>query len=151
MIKYMLQSDPDVMKYIGKGVRTESEVQDGLNKAMIHYEKHGFSLGNVYLKENRQFIGRAGLIYLGYNDAQPEVELGYALLKEHWGQGYAYELASASIDWGFKHLKLPKLVAVTRRENSGSRRVLEKAGMVFTQMTHYWNQEVCLYEITAQS
>ncbi|MFT4060283.1 MAG: GNAT family N-acetyltransferase [Legionella sp.] len=144
---YALQSDVDVMKYIGQGVRTETEVMNGLEKAIAHYQKHHFSLGCVFERESKVFVGRAGLIYLAYDDSQPDIEVGYALTKNAWNKGYGTELARALIHWGFVHLTVKKLVAVINPDNERSRRVLEKVRMNYVGRAHYWNNEVALYEI----
>ncbi|STX50451.1 GNAT family acetyltransferase [Legionella busanensis] len=144
---YALQMDAEVMRYIGQGVRTHSEVMSGLEKALAHQEKHMFSLGCVFEKESGLFVGRAGLIYLAYDDTQPEIEVGYALIKAVWGKGYGVELAQALINWGFQHLTINKLVAVINPNNKHSRRVLEKVNMNYVGRAHHWNSEVALYEI----
>lgn len=144
---YALQSDADVMKYIGQGVRVQSEVMTGLEKAIAHQEKYGFSLGSVFEKESGVFIGRAGLIYLAYDDTQPDIEVGYALTKDAWNKSYATELSKALIDWGFQHLSVTKLVAAINPKNDRSRRVLEKVKMNYVGRAHYWNNEVALYDI----
>lgn len=144
---YALQTDTDVMKYIGQGVRTQSEVMIGLEKAIAHQKKHGFSLGCVFEKESGLFVGRAGLIYLAYDDTQPEIEVGYALIKTVWGKGYGVELAKALINWGFEHLTVSKLIAVINPNNEHSRRVLEKVNMNYQGVVLYCNNEVALYDI----
>ncbi len=144
---YALQSDADVMQYVGQGVRTPAEVTSGLEKAIAHQEKHGFSLGCVFEKKSGVFVGRAGLIYLAYDDTQPDIEIGYALTKAAWCKGYATELASAIINWGFQHLPVTKLVAVINPRNDRSRRVLEKVKMNYVGRAHYGNNEVSLYDI----
>jgi [ribosomal protein S5]-alanine N-acetyltransferase len=145
--QYQLQSDPDVMQYIATGARTRAEVEKSLQLFINHYQKHSFSLGSVFEKATRQFIGRAGLIYLALNDTQSDIEIGYALLKPYWGKGYATELTKALIEWAFSNLSVDKLMGVTRPENKNSRRVLEKAGMHFVKMAHYNGIEVTYYEI----
>jgi [ribosomal protein S5]-alanine N-acetyltransferase len=144
---YALQTDADVMQYIGQGVRTSAEVTSGLEKAIAHQKKYGFSLGCVFEKESRVFVGRAGLIYLAYDDTQPDIEVGYALTKAAWCKGYATEIANALINWGFQHLPVTKLVAVINPRNDRSRRVLEKVRMNYVGLAHYWNSEVALYDI----
>lgn len=144
---YALQSDPLVMKYIGKGVRTKDEVSSGLEKAIAHQKKYSFSLGCVYEKDNGVFVGRAGLIYLAFDDTQPDIELAYALTKNAWNKGYATELSRALIKWGFQHLTINKLVAVINPENEQSRCVLEKVNMNYAGRVHYGDIEVALYEI----
>ncbi len=144
---YALQSDADVMKYIGQGVRTRDEVLVGLEKAMLHQEKYGCSLGCVYEKQSNIFVGRAGLIHLAYDDTQPDIEVGYALTRDAWGKGYATELAKSLIQWGFNHLAVKKLVAVINPKNDSSRHVLEKVNMNYVGLSRYWNNEVALYTI----
>jgi [ribosomal protein S5]-alanine N-acetyltransferase len=148
---YALQTDPAVMKYIGQGVRTEAEIKLGLDKAITHFQKHGFSLGSVFAKESGQFIGRAGLIYVAYNDTQPDIEIGYALHQFAWNKGYGIELAKALIDWGFAFLPINKLVADTHPNNERSRRVLEKAGMNYIGIGTYENNEAAWYSIHKSS
>lgn len=144
---YALQSDAEVMQYVGTGVRTQAEVRLGLEKAIAHQEKHGFSLGSVYEKNGGDFVGRAGLIYLGFNDTQKDVEVAYALTKATWGKGYATELANALIEWGFQHLEVERLIAVTNPNNQRSRRVLEKAKMTYAGLISHSGSEAALYTI----
>lgn len=142
-----LFADPDVMRYIGQGVRTREETGENLNKMIAHQTKHGFSMGDVYAKDSGEFIGRAGLIYLEMNDDQPDIEVGYALHKKFWGKGYATELAKAFLAWGFAHLPVNRFVAVLRCENHDSRLVLEKAGMRYVGKELCYSTEVAKYEI----
>lgn len=122
-------------------------IQEWLTNDIDHFTKHGFGMGSVYIKENDKFIGRAGLTYLDHDDTQPDIEIGYILLKTYWNKGYGTELASACVDWGFKHLKAKKLVAVTRPENKRSQHVLEKIGMQCTKTIKLHNGEFLYYTI----
>lgn len=144
---YALQSDPEVMQFIGNGVRGEEEVMKGLTNAINHYEKYGFSFGCVFEKGSGKFVGRAGLIYLGYDDTQPDIEIAYALVKSAWNKGYATELATALTEWGFQNLNVNRLVADIKSNNQGSRHVLEKIGMKYEKRIIYPNTtiEVDLY------
>lgn len=144
---YALQSDPEIMEYIGRGVRTKDEVLAGLEKAIHHFEKHGFSLGCVFEKESGKFVGRAGLLYLAFDDNQPDIEIGYALTKNAWNKGYATELGKALIQWGFQHLNVNKLTAIIKLKNDRSRHVIEKLDMYFAKITTYNEMEVARYEI----
>src|SRR5690242_20383272 len=73
-----LQSDVEVMIYVGSGARDQDDVYHGLVSAIEHQEKYGFSLGSIYEKETGNFIGRAGLIHLCFDETQPDIEFGYA-------------------------------------------------------------------------
>ncbi|MBA3537260.1 MAG: GNAT family N-acetyltransferase [Tatlockia sp.] len=144
---YNLQSNPQVMKYIGEGIRDRMEVIKGLKKAIDHFKKHNFSLGSVYLKHSHKFIGRAGLIYFNYNDKQPKIEVAYALLPDYWGKGYATELTKALSIWAFQNLSINKLIAVVHPENIASEHVLIKSGMSSKGTLKYWDIEVLNFEI----
>lgn len=144
---YHLQSDPVVMKYITGTGRTHEQVVEMLTKSIDHYKKHGFTFFSVYEKQSGRFIGQGGLIYLALDDSQPEIEVGYRFTQDAWGKGYATELAKACIDWGFQHLKLDEIVAVTHPENFGSQHVLQKAGMVRGKDRVYFEKPVFSFVI----
>lgn len=127
---YALESDPDVMRYLSGSLQKEATLER-LHKLISHYNKHGFSSGFVFEKETGNFIGRAGLIYLGLDDTQPEIEIGYVLNKNSWKKGYATELAKEILNWGFKNLTRSRLLGSIHPENEASRHVLEKSGMTF--------------------
>jgi ribosomal-protein-alanine N-acetyltransferase len=59
-------------------------------------------------------------------DTQPDIEVGYALIKSAWRKGYATELTRALIEWGFTHISVNQLFAVINPENDASRQVLKK-------------------------
>lgn len=141
---YGLLSDPEVMRYIGKGMRTREEVWENLENQIKHFNKHGFSLGFVYEKQTGLFIGRAGLVYLEMKDDQPAIEIGYALHHRFWNRGYSTELVKACVHWGFQNLPVKQLLAVIHPDNERSRRVLERAGM------RYWGRKQCYQAEVAQ-
>lgn len=143
---FILDSDPEVMLFMG-GPRTLQATQEWLDKNIRHYEKHGFGFGFVYEKATNIFIGRAGLLYLAYDDTQPDIEIGYRLHKACWGRGYATELTKALIKWGFENLTVNKLVGIINPDNQRSRRVLEKAGMHYVGKSKYYDKKVDRYEI----
>jgi len=143
----VLQSDNEVMKYVGKGVRTPAEVKHWLEQAFLHHQRHGFSFGSLFEKESGNFIGQGGMMYFDYDDTQPDIEVGYRLSKNYWNKGYATELSKASIAWGFKNLNVNKLTAFINPENEKSRRVLDKVGMNYIGKIKCFNTEVERYEI----
>jgi RimJ/RimL family protein N-acetyltransferase len=57
-------------------------------------------------------------------------ELGYRLRRSAWGKGYATEGSRALIGKGFTEFGIRRVVAETVAGNSGSRRVLEKCGLI---------------------
>jgi RimJ/RimL family protein N-acetyltransferase len=72
-----LYSNPDLMRYVGRGIKTRNETQTALLSLIEHYE-YGFGMWAVIHKADGKLIGRCGLCFL---DKTPEVELGYLLDK----------------------------------------------------------------------
>lgn len=79
------------------------------------------------LKDGAIPIGICGLLK---RDSLPEVDLGYALLAEHGGKGYALEAARATMAHGRDALGLGRLLAIVSPGNQRSTRLLEKLGFV---------------------
>jgi len=141
-----LDSDPDVMKYISNGkTRTFQEIQSDLER-IIKYnsENEGFGLWAVIEKNNKKFIGWFCLKHLDKTD---EIEVGYRLIREFWGKGFASEGTKALIEYGFQIFKLKRIVAVADPENKASLRVLEKAGLEFEKLAYYYNSDVAYFSI----
>jgi ribosomal-protein-alanine N-acetyltransferase len=64
-----------------------------------------------------------------FYDEEGKIELGYVLHQKYWGKGIASEMALIMVAYGLTHTHAKEIVAVTTLENTGSQRVLEKAGM----------------------
>lgn len=143
-----LLNDPAFLKNIGdKKVRN---VQDAhkyiLDGPVASYEKNGFGLYLVVLKESALPIGICGLIK---RDNLENVDLGFAFLPAYRGKGYASESGSAVLEFGRSKFGLKKIVGVTIPENAGSIAVLEKLGMNFEKMVRMDENEpeIRLYSI----
>ena len=128
-----LLNDPSFIQNIGdRGVRTLADAEAYLLKGPVaSYEKNGFGLDLVILKETSESIGICGLIK---RDTLEDVDIGYALLPKFWSKGYAVEAALAVMEYGQKVMGLKRIVAITVPENKGSVRVLEKIGLKFEKM-----------------
>ncbi len=87
----------------------------------------GYAPWAVIEKADGRIVGWGG-IYEDPFDPGWGVEVGYAFHPEVWGRGYATELVTACLALADDTLALPELGAFARRENAGSRRVLEKCG-----------------------
>jgi len=80
-------------------------------------------------ESNRRVIGDCGIIRQ-HVENEFLYEIGYHLRRDHWGQGFATEAATACRDWAFANLKTDRLISLIRPENLPSRRVAERNGMV---------------------
>lgn len=123
-----LLNEPSFIANIGdKGVRTLDDARRFiLEGPMASYERNGFGLYRVELKEDGTTIGNCGLInreFIG------EIDVGFAYLPAYWSRGYAFEAAAAVMEYGRTQLGLKRIVAVVSPHNAGSIRVLQKLGL----------------------
>ncbi len=107
---------------------SEREVVASLADKERHWERHGFGMWLMRDRETSEMVGRGGLQSTAYVRELDEVEVGWSVVPERWGEGLATELACASVDTAFGPLDLEQIVAFTLPDNLGSRRVMEKAG-----------------------
>lgn len=130
---FELVNQPSFIKNIGdRGVRTKADAVAYIqNGPVASYERFGFGLNLVELKESGTAIGICGLLK---RDSLPDVDIGFAFLPEFWSRGYAVESAAAIMDHGRSVLGLGRIVAITALENLGSIKVLEKIGFKFERM-----------------
>jgi RimJ/RimL family protein N-acetyltransferase len=121
------------LRHIGdRGVRTLADAEGYILKGPVAmYARMGFGLLAVERKADGVVIGMCGLIK---RDTMEDVDLGYAVLERHWGQGYALEAARAALAYGYEVVKLPRIVALTALENERSIRLLEKMGFRFERL-----------------
>jgi ribosomal-protein-alanine N-acetyltransferase len=128
-----LLNEPAFLQNIGdRGVRSTADAQKYLREGpQASYEKNGFGLYLVELKEAAIPIGICGLLK---RDSLENVDIGFAFLQRHWSKGYAQESAAAILEYGHKVKGLNRIVAITALENQGSIRVLEKIGLQFERI-----------------
>ncbi len=74
-----------------------------------------------------------------------EVEIGYRLPQSAWGKGYATEGAAALLRYGFETVGLDRIIGLTYPANKPSQRVLEKIGMKYQGMGHYFDLDLRYY------
>ena len=123
-----LDTDPRVMKYIGTGrISTQQEIDAIIPRVRRVYTLYP-GLGNwrASRRDTGAFIGWFSLKYIPNT---VEVEVGYRLLPDAWGQGFATEGASELVRYGFDDVGLDRIIGVTHKDNFASQRVLMKAGL----------------------
>lgn len=141
---YLLNSDPRVMRYIGDGsLATRKSVAAAIASATDYYRNYP-GLG-VWPAEERASGGFIGWFCLKYVPKTVEVELGYRLLVEAWGRGYATEGASALLRYGFDELGLYRIIGLTHADNAASQRVLQKAGLSNAGWGRYYERKLRVF------
>ena len=128
-----LDNDPEVMRYLSGGPATpREEVERAILPLIRGYyaQGDGFGFWAAIEKSSGEFLGWFSFRPHEEPDADT-VGLGYRLRRIAWGRGYATEGARALIRKGFAELGVRRVVANTYEHNTGSRRVMEKAGLTF--------------------
>ena len=123
-----LVSAPSFLEHIGdKGIRDEAGARAAIQQGpMAMQRSHGYSF---YLVERRTDGVPLGICGLVQRDSLPAPDIGYALLVEHWGQGYGLEAASAVLAHARHTLGLPVLLGITSPGNHASIALLHKIGL----------------------
>ena len=132
----------------------DEEIMGGLNRepvsavehvrAMIEEGMGGWrtdGLGAFILQTtgtDRRVLGQAGLMIFDTRGWTPstwaqagshaQLELGWALIRAHWGHGYATEGAAAIRDWARESRSISGLVSLISPDNVRSQRVAERLG-----------------------
>jgi len=123
------------MRYINGGAPTPvEEVRDDVLPAFLAYHERGDCWGfwAAIERSTGRFLGWFHLRPLP-GDPGEEPELGYRLVREAWGRGYATEGSRALIDDAFARCGASRVHASTMVVNVASRRVMEKAGLRFVR------------------
>jgi len=128
-----LLNDPSFIRFIGdKGVRDlEGARSYILNGPVASYEKFGFGLNAVDLKETCAPIGICGILK---RDTLPHPDIGFAFLPASWNKGYAYEASVAVLEHARKNLGVDRVLAITTPDNEASAKLLLKLGLQFDRL-----------------
>jgi RimJ/RimL family protein N-acetyltransferase len=142
---YHLFADAEVMHGLGK--EPVSAVEDA--RAMIEEGMSGWKtdgLGPFILETTAtdgRVLGQAGLMIFDARGWTPSTwakagshaqpELGWALMRAHWGHGYATEASAAIRDWAHECRNVDRLVSLISPDNVRSQRVAERLGAIPTE------------------
>ena len=137
-----LDSNPEVMRYIGK-IRNHQEMTDRFHKILEYYKE--FSEFGIWALVGSNDDNFHGWVCLKHLDSSEEIEVGYRLMHNSWGNGFATEASFGLLDYGFRELGLGRIVAVTIQENQSSQNVLRKIGMKFEKMANFYNTDVLYF------
>jgi len=105
---------------------------DGYAKAWIKRQQFRYQHDGVGLwaLENPKlgFVGQCGLIWQQI-DNRKELEIGYHILREHWGKGFATEAAKSCKAFALSQQLSKRLICIIHTDNHASKRVALKNGM----------------------
>ena len=141
---FELHFDAEVMKYIRPAEKTMEETRTTM-KRIRSTNKYDQGLG-LWMCEEKKSGELIGWFVLKDLDDTTDIEIGYRLMRKHWGNGYATEMSRELLKHGFEKLNLEKIVGATRFDNTASQHVLEKIGLKFARIQHVYNTDAWIYE-----
>ena len=136
-----IKADPSVFAVMLGGVRDPVQTAEDLAHDVIAWGQHGFGIWAI--REAGRFVGIAGLEHRADGRG---VALRFALWPEAQGRGLAREAAFAALRFGHDRAGLPRIIAVARETNFGSRMVLGGIGMREVNTFEQHGYTMILYE-----
>jgi ribosomal-protein-alanine N-acetyltransferase len=124
-----LLGDPRVGATLG-GTSSRAQAAESIAEHEGHRARHGFSYCAFFEPVTDAFVGRGGLCRFVANGRE-EVEVGWAVVPERWGQGIGTAIAQHSVEEAFGEHGLADVIALTLPHNVASRRVMEKAAFAY--------------------
>lgn len=142
--KFVLEDAPFILdlvnsegwlRYIGdRNIKTIEQALEYLKKGPLStYEKYGYGLSMVLRKEDQVPVGMCGILH---RDWLLIPDIGFALLPEFQGKGYALEIVRAVLHFTEDNYGFDKIGAITLKENLKSIQLLEKLAFRFTKTVY---------------
>ncbi|MFN7783897.1 MAG: GNAT family N-acetyltransferase [Lysobacterales bacterium] len=119
-----LMADPEAARFIG-GVQPRAAAWRGFLTMVGAWQIQGFGMFSVIERASGQWLGRIGP---WQPEGWPGTEVGWGLLSEWQGRGYAHEAAVASIDWAFDQLGWSEVIHTIDPTNTPSQRLAHALG-----------------------
>ncbi len=120
---------PAVMRWLG-GVCAADKRRAAQERLLGYAQEYGHTFWAVERREDGEILGFCGLKRSNQaGGPMGMMEIGWRLREDAWGNGYAREAASASLDLAFGRFAAEEVIAMTVRGNRASWRLMERLGM----------------------
>lgn len=147
---YYLNSDMKVMQYItGRPVSLEETIEH-MELVKKNWTNLGFSSWSFIDKETNEFVGTGGIQHIEFNPEHP-LEIGWRLKPSKWKLGFASEAAHAMTQFIFDTVNIDELYALCHQENKSSERVMQRLGMQYHGISHWYGLDVFVYKMSRES
>ena len=115
---YEILSDPETMQHYPAPF-DEARTRRWIEWNLENYERYGFGLWAVVLKETGEMIGDCGITIQNI-DREMLPEIGYHIHKKYWRRGFAKEAARAVRDWAFRNTDYDRIFSYMKYTNVAS-------------------------------
>lgn len=132
-------------QYWSTGDKTpELLCREWMEKQFWRYEQGKGGALALISKETGSLVGWCGLL-IQEVDGKTEVEVGYSIMPEYWGRGYATEASGKCIAHALENNLCESVISIIQVDNVESKRVAEKNGMTVTAETVYHENNVLVF------
>ncbi len=139
-------NDPKATKYLSIQTDTDDFTDTWLNRQIKRYANIDVGLCAVELRATNELVGQCGLVRQ-FVDGIPKWEVGYHLLPQFWGNGYATEAAIACCNVCFKNEMAETVISLIHPDNEKSKAVALRNNMTFWKKTIFKGQDCNVYRI----
>lgn len=128
------------------GMSNYQKAEFWIDKQLTRYKENRYGLMALTNKDTGEMMGMCGLLSQ-IVDEEPVLEIGYHLLNQYWGKGFATEAATYFKELAFKNNYATELVSVIDDGNIPSENVAKRNGMSWWKATTYQELNVNIYRI----
>jgi RimJ/RimL family protein N-acetyltransferase len=156
---HAMNSRSEVMRYLSGQPETREQTQTGIARVQRCWAAWGTSWWAILEAKTGRVAG-AGCVQYVRRDAQPPedldslvtnpLEIGWRLHPDFWRKGFATEAARAMGAYAFSSFPISELLAVRHPENIESGRVMERLGVRFRGLEHWYGMSVAAHVITRE-
>src|SRR5688500_785956 len=140
---FLLNGDEEIMQYI-RPAKTRREADLFLSEIIEKYEEDP-SVGRWATEDKHTGAFVGSFAFIPIEGSADKMQLGYALLKQNWGKGYATELTNGGIQYVFSKTDIAVIFGITETGNIASQKVLLKAGFALETTYSEGNKQLNLY------
>ncbi len=138
-------SDDATAKYVG-GVSDRDQSWRRMASLIGHWALKGYGYWAVEEKDSNAFVGCVGL---WFSDGWPELELGYWLMHNMQGKGYATEAGIQARDYAWEVVGANSLVSYIHPDNEPSKLVAQRLGAHYDETIELLSHGPhCVYRYT---
>lgn len=135
--------DPVIMRYYG-GLKDRQETLEWIERMMRTMKEKDYGYWILELSESGVPVGHCGLADQTVDDTV-ELEVGYLLHRDYWGQGYASEAAATLYEYALTELGHDRIISIIDPGNAASIRVAERNGLQYERTTVWRERTVSIY------
>lgn len=140
--------DNPSLPYLGFDINHDilSLSQGWIESQLKRYSENRYGHLALIDKASQEFIGQCGLLTQTV-DNENLIEIGYHILPQYWGNGYATEAATTLKNFSFENQLTDKLVSIIDVRNRASQNVARKNGMRPLYEIKYQGLDVIVFGI----